>query len=178
MTNTSKRTPNKPLKIFSANVGRGAVAHEIALNEAHSISADVILIQEPYIFKDRTRRITKRHPSYIIFSPINDWTDNRPRVMSYIRKGACLHSEQGHTAQSSDLLLLKLTTLSGKTLHILNIYNAPPGSSGGGALQTLYSLSLPLHGNLLLLGDLNLHHTRWQPSWPRGPSQGAEKFVD
>ncbi len=27
-------------------------------------------------------------------------------------------------------------------------------------------------------GDFNLHHTRWQPSWTRSPSQGAVSFVE
>ncbi|KAI0991532.1 hypothetical protein K3495_g16655, partial [Podosphaera aphanis] len=28
------------------------------------------------------------------------------------------------------------------------------------------------------MGDFNLHHTRWQPSWPRSPSPGAESFLE
>ncbi|KAI0994347.1 hypothetical protein K3495_g13835, partial [Podosphaera aphanis] len=167
-----------PLKILSANVGRGAAAHEIALNEAFSISADVILIQEPYIFKERARRITKRHPSYITFSPIDDWTSTRPRVLSYIRKDAPFRVDQGHTTQSGDLLLLLLESPSRKKLQIMNIYNEPQGSSGGPALPSLYSLPLNFCGNFLLMGDFNLHHTRWQPSWSRSPSRGAEQFVD
>ncbi|KAI1005321.1 hypothetical protein K3495_g2897 [Podosphaera aphanis] len=61
---------------------------------------------------------------------------------------------------------------------MLNIYNAPPGSTGGNALETLYSLSLPFRGAFLMKGDFNLHHTRWQPSWIRSSSQGAVSFVE
>jgi hypothetical protein len=81
--------PAKPLTIMQANVGRGATPHEIALSLANSSSVDIILIQEPYIFSDRTRKISKAHPMYESFTPLDDWT-TRPRVMSYVRKGARL----------------------------------------------------------------------------------------
>lgn len=179
MINSPLRKPsNSPLKIISVNVCRGAQAHEIALNEANQISADVILIQEPHIFSDRSRRITKRHPSYETFSPNEDWTSSRPRVVSYVRKESCLRSEQCHTKLSNDLLFLRLISPLGKHLHIINIYNAPAGSPSSSALYLLYSLSLPFQDSLLLMGDFNLHHTRWQPSWSHSPSAGAEKFAE
>ena len=169
---------NCPLKIISTNVGRGAQSHELALNEASLASADIVLIQEPYIYSDRARRITKRHPSFETFSPIDDWTSSRPRVMSYVRKNACLCSEQGHTAFSSDMLLLRIVSSSGKSISIVNVYNAPAGPISNSVLDSLYSLTLPFEGNLLISGDFNLHHTRWQPSWTRSPSPGAEKFTE
>jgi hypothetical protein len=60
------------LAILQLNVGRAAAAHEITLSQAYSNNIDVILIQEPYIYKDLTHKITKKHPSYECFSP----TDN------------------------------------------------------------------------------------------------------
>ncbi|CCU81551.1 endonuclease/reverse transcriptase [Blumeria hordei DH14] len=166
MTPLRRRKQNNcPLKIVSANVGRGAQAHELALNEASLASADIVLIQEPYIYSDRARRITKRHPSFETFSPIDDWTSSRPRVMSYVRKNACLCSEQGYTASSSDMLLLRIISSS-------------EGPTSNSVLDSLYSLTLPFEGNLLISGDFNLHHTRWQPSWTRSPSPSAEKFTE
>ncbi|KAI1001299.1 hypothetical protein K3495_g6897 [Podosphaera aphanis] len=126
-----------PLKILSVNVGRGAPAHEIALNEAYSSSAGVILIQEPYIYRDRAKRITKRHPCFETFSPIDDGTSSRPRVMSYVRKNAGVRSEQSYTALSSDLLLLKIMSPSGKSIHIVNVYNAPAGCASDSVLDSL-----------------------------------------
>lgn len=71
MINSPRRKPNNsPLIIISLNVGRGTQAHEIALNEDNQISADVVLKQEPYIFSDRSRNITKRHPS---FENLTNW---------------------------------------------------------------------------------------------------------
>jgi hypothetical protein len=58
---------------MQVNVNKGSSNHEIALNLAFLNQIDILLIQEPYIFKqDLSRRITKRHPSYEAFSPMDD----------------------------------------------------------------------------------------------------------
>src|SRR4051794_27893944 len=62
MTTKPFYCPAKPLTILQANVGRGATSYEIAFSLAHDSLIDIILIQEPYIFTDRKRRITKSHP--------------------------------------------------------------------------------------------------------------------
>jgi hypothetical protein len=83
--------PAKPLTILQINVGRGATSHEIALSLANDSLINIILVQEPYIFTDRKRKITKSHLMYESFTPLNDWV-LRPRVMSYVRKGAGLNT--------------------------------------------------------------------------------------
>jgi hypothetical protein len=75
----------KPLTILQANVGRAAIPHEIALSLASDSCIDIILIQELYIFTDLQRRITKSHPLYESFTPIDNW-ETRPRAISYVRK--------------------------------------------------------------------------------------------
>src|SRR5271165_4938582 len=85
--------PAKPLTIMQANVGRGATSHEIALSLANSSSVDIILIQEPYIFSDCTRKISKAHLMYKSFTPLDNWT-TRLRIMSYVRKSAGLQVAQ------------------------------------------------------------------------------------
>jgi hypothetical protein len=62
----------KPLTIMQANVGKGATPHEIALSLANSSFVDIILIQEPYIFSDRTRKISKAYLMYKSFTPLDD----------------------------------------------------------------------------------------------------------
>jgi hypothetical protein len=84
-----RKGPAKPLTILQANIGRGTISHEIALTLANTSLINIILIQEPYIFTDRSRRITKAHPMYESFTPLDDWT-TRPRVMTYVRKGSGL----------------------------------------------------------------------------------------
>ena len=71
---TQCKNKASPITILSLNVGKGSTNHEIALNEAYLSSVDVILTQEPYISNGRSRRITKKHPNYEAFSPIDDWT--------------------------------------------------------------------------------------------------------
>ena len=64
----------KPLRLLQINVGRGGPSHDLALAHAQEEHIDLLLIQEPYIFHERHRRITKRHPSYECFSLNDDWS--------------------------------------------------------------------------------------------------------
>lgn len=136
----SRPISSRPLTILSLNVGRGAQTLEIALIEAHSIYADTILIQEPNIFQDLTRRITKKHPSYDTFSPVVNWSESHPRVVSYVHKGVGLQSEQLCIELSSDLFLLRLFSSTGQSIKIFNVYNAPLGNSGISSLTALDEL--------------------------------------
>ena len=58
-----KRHTNRPIRILSYKTGRAALAHEIALNEAHFSSVDIILIQEPYIY---SKNVTDASPKNIL----------------------------------------------------------------------------------------------------------------
>jgi hypothetical protein len=70
------------LAVLQLNTGRIPEAHEIALSQAYLNDIDIILIQEPYIFKNLARKITKRHPSYGCFSPTDSWeASGQPRVL-------------------------------------------------------------------------------------------------
>ena len=81
----------KPLSLLQVNVARGATSHEIALSLANESLTDIILIQEPYTFTDRKRRITKFYPMYEAFTPSDNW-ETRPQVMTYVRKGIGLNT--------------------------------------------------------------------------------------
>ena len=67
-----QQSPYGPLTVLQINVGRGAISHELALTIAHDSHIDILFIQEPYIFADRSRRITKRHLAYEAFTPLDD----------------------------------------------------------------------------------------------------------
>jgi hypothetical protein len=70
---------------------------------------DVVCVQEPYTAPG-TR--TQNHPSYDYYAPIDSWDSTeeaqreaeRPRVMTYVRKGAGLRTQQRRPIQSRDLL--------------------------------------------------------------------------
>ncbi|CCU74408.1 reverse transcriptase [Blumeria hordei DH14] len=51
-----------PLRLLQINVCRGASSHELALIFANEERFDIVLIQEPYIYTDRQRQITKFNP--------------------------------------------------------------------------------------------------------------------
>lgn len=174
----------KPLMLLQVNVGRGGPSHELALSLSNEEQMDVILIQEPYIFRERERRITKRHPSYEVFTPIDDWTSARPRVLTYVRKGVGLRTEQirpSITEQSAlrDLLFLQVTSSAGLSLLIANVYNAPIGASEAGtAVKALTLIPQTFFSQpSFIAGDFNLHHKRWQPSLRGNPTAFAESFV-
>lgn len=69
---TYKNYINHIIKIPFLNVKRSALTHEIILKEAHQDNIDVVLTQEPYIFRDHTRRATRNHYSSDAFSPADD----------------------------------------------------------------------------------------------------------
>ena len=62
----------KPLTILQTNISKAATSHEIALSLAADSLTDVILIQEPYVFTDLSRRIIKSHSLYKSFIPVDD----------------------------------------------------------------------------------------------------------
>ena len=173
------------LSILQLNVGRGSAAHEIALSQAYLSDVDIILIQEPYIFSDFTRKITKRHPSYECFSPTDSWVlSGRPRVLTYVHKKKGIRSFQLRPPSLdqdnlSDLLLLQISSKSGQSAMIINIYNAPIGSiRPGEAAKALTQLpDTYFSQSTLLAGDLNLLHSSWQPSLQHGPTSFAETFI-
>ena len=169
--------PATSLSILQVNVGRGAPPHELALSIANDYFIDFILIQEPYVFTDHTQQITKVHPMYETFTPLDDWTD-RPRVMSYVQKGTGIWANQIRPIMTHDAVFLQLQNRNSSALTIANIYNAPPGSAGAGdIISMLISLLQSILKNAFLAGDFNVHHHRWDPQHPQ-PSVTAGPLVD
>jgi len=63
--------------------------YEITLLFAADLLIDVILIQEPYILTDLSRKITKSHPFYKLFISVDNW-EICLQTISYVCKGAGL----------------------------------------------------------------------------------------
>ena len=66
------KPPQKPLILLQINIGRGSILYEIALSYAFSEEIDILLVQEPYIYKNLSRRITKHYPVYNCFTPLDN----------------------------------------------------------------------------------------------------------
>jgi hypothetical protein len=54
----------QPFIVLQINIGKGSIQQEIALAYAYAEKADILLVQEPYIYKDYTKCITTRHSAY------------------------------------------------------------------------------------------------------------------
>ena len=130
--------------ILQVNVGRSWAAHEAALQLAFEHCCLAVLIQEPWIFSDHSRRLSKHHPAYSQFSPIEDWAC-RPRVLTYILKHPLLSAVQvpfGPPIQ--DLLAVSISTMQHSTILLVNVYNAPAGSiDGHQGVDHLQHISIP-----------------------------------
>lgn len=125
------------IKIISTNVEQSSAAHEIALELAFKSQIDVLLVQEPYIYRDLARRITRKHPSFDCFTPVDDWT-RRPRVLTYTRKNSNFSVTQDRPLRNleqgeEDVLLLTIKCRGISPIQVINIYNAPPGGTNPGA---------------------------------------------
>ncbi|KJK84829.1 hypothetical protein H633G_11377 [Metarhizium anisopliae BRIP 53284] len=70
--NSEKNT----LKVFLANVGKIPPAHDCALALADSEKYDMILLQEPWTEAKNARCLTKTHPAYDTYSPVDSWDSN------------------------------------------------------------------------------------------------------
>lgn len=177
MTNTPET-----IKILSLNVGRSSSAQEIALQLSFEKGIDILLVQEPYIYKDLSRKLTRKHQSFECFSPVDDWRV-RPRVLSYTRKdNGLIYSQIRPVCQgsgSADVLFLTFKTPKSPHTLLINTYNAPPGAINPNVgLEFLMSLPFSnFASKTIITGDFNLHHENWQPSYPGSASPLADKFT-
>ncbi|RKK10082.1 hypothetical protein BFJ65_g15382 [Fusarium oxysporum f. sp. cepae] len=144
----------KPLRIFQANVGKIPPAHDCALALADSEQYDVVLLQEPWTAHTETRTLTKTHPAYDTFTPVDMWNSNdtRPRVMTYVRRDPRLLADQIRPFQTRDILWLAINGMT-----IVNFYRQ---NDERDALDTLFQWSVP--ERCLVAGDFNARHRSWQ----------------
>ncbi|KAJ6439003.1 RNA-directed DNA polymerase from transposon X-element [Purpureocillium lavendulum] len=118
----------RPFRVFQVNVGKNGPSHDCALALADAERYEVILLQEPWTQVRDSRCLTKTHPAYDTYSPVSTWEDidTRPRVMTYIRRGARLLADQQRPALSRDILWL---VVNGVTL--VNVYREPDVNTNG-----------------------------------------------
>ena len=163
------------LQILQVNVARSPSPHEAALQLAFEQGYHIVLIQEPWISTFRARRLSKHHPAFKLFTPIEDWT-HKPRTLTYTRKHPQLKAELVPYGPQPSRDLTAVQVGSGdQQVTLMNLYNAPPGSvDAGEGLKHLLSQSLPTRP-CLVAGDFNLHHSSWQTNTIN--SAGAEHFL-
>ncbi|KAJ0128294.1 Uncharacterized protein HZ326_28607 [Fusarium oxysporum f. sp. albedinis] len=163
----TRKNDRKPLRIFQANVGKIPPAHDCALALADSERYDIVLLQEPWTAHTDSRSLTKTHPAYDTFTPVEMWdsNDTRPRVMTYVRRDPKLLADQIRPFQTRDILWLAINGMT-----IVNFYRQ---NDVHDALETL--LQWPVPGRCLVAGDFNARHRSWQtgPTTNRGQEIAA-----
>ncbi|KAG7406105.1 TMEM14 protein-like protein [Fusarium oxysporum f. sp. rapae] len=149
-------------EVFQANVGKVPPVHDCALALADSERYDIVLLQEPWTTTANSRCLTKTHPAYDTYSPVETWNSNstRPRVMTYVRRDSTLSADQNRPYQSRDILWLTVNDTI-----IVNFYRQ---NDERDALDTL--LQWPIPDRCLVAGDFNARHHTWQtgPTTNRG----------
>ncbi|KAI0991522.1 hypothetical protein K3495_g16665, partial [Podosphaera aphanis] len=116
--------------------------------------------------------VTKSHPAYVTFTPPNrDWTNSRPRVLTYVRKKSNLRPIQLDSGPSPDIIALRLQC--SPSLEVINVYRQPQAQMPE-SLGALFSW--PVKPNTIIVGDFNLHHELWEPNVSR--SSGVSSFVE
>lgn len=83
---------------------------------------DAVLLQEPWTAVRGSHCLTKTHPAYDTYSPVDSWdgTSTRPRVMTYIRRGAGLLADQKRPTSTRDILWLTVNSIT-----LVNFYRQP-----------------------------------------------------
>jgi hypothetical protein len=119
------------------------------------------LIQEPSVVTEGTKRLTKTHPGYQVFSPSDNW-EERPRVLTYVRKGKGLVSIQARPIASRDVCWVAVDGIT-----FVNVYREPNTST---ALEVLERWDVPQ--KVVIGGDFNASHWYWQPGLRRHWGEG------
>lgn len=155
------------LRLMQSNVARTPATHDIALNLAWEAGYDVLLVQEPWTELNRhNRKLTKTHPGFDTFSPVEDWTEEpkRPRVLTYVRKRKDITAHHVRPFTSPDCCMVEVNGVL-----LANVYRRT-----GYAPGVLEMLEKWTPGpSTVVLGDFNALHWSWQPGHSRHASPGA-----
>jgi ribonuclease HI len=159
---------NRDLQVCWANVGKSLPYHITILQTAFTEMVDVVCLQEPYTHPGTK---TQNHPGYECYTPVDSWdsTDpdqreaERPRVMTYVRKGAGLRVQQRRPIHCRDLLWTDVNSYS-----ILNVYRQKDDLN---IIDYVTHLAPP--PRCLVGGDLNVRHEMFEPG-AASRYQGAE----
>ena len=149
-------TSPKDFKIAWVNVGKAMPAHVTALHMAFEAKMDVLHIQEPWT---GTPTRTQTHPAYEIYSPVDVWNNRatweceRPRVMTYVRKGTRYKVQQRRPISSRDVLWLEVNGYI-----MANVYRQPRTKP---VLEYITQLSPSM--NCIIGGDFNCTNDMFQP---------------
>jgi hypothetical protein len=148
----------RDLQVSWANLRKSQPSHITMLQLAFEQKIDVLCVQEPWT---QTPTRTQNHPGYDCYAPIDSWEQSnedeyysiRPRVLTYIRKGARLRVQQRRPTPSRDMLWIDVNERA-----ILNVYREPHTPE---IIDYVTHLLPPR--NCLIGGDFNAWHSMFEP---------------
>ena len=157
---------DKSLRIFQANVGKNGPSHDCALALADAERFDLVLLQEPWTAVKDGRYLTKTHPAFDVFSPVDTWEDSstRPRVMTYLRRSRRLQADQARPIATRDLLWICVNGIT-----VVNVYRDP--------LHEEALLHWPVPKECVVAGDFNARHHTWQSGRSIGGGHTIAKWA-
>ena len=159
------------LRIIQANTNRGIQATESVLEYAVQQKVDLILIQEPWIFRDKETGYRDcrsiNHPSFTALLPPHG-NNIRPRTLVYTSRLLQLQINPTRLLDS-DCQSLEVRDSNGSRIQIVNLYNEKDQEGRWTVDRCLYSL--PLLPNTLVAGDFNTRHQSWDPTSSRNSAQ-------
>lgn len=146
----------KQLRIAWANVGKASECHDTILCRASDENIDVICIQEPWTLPGT---VTKNHPGYYMHAPVIAWDsreereNERPRVLTYTRKGVNLRAKVLPRV-TRDILWTEVNGYA-----ILNVYQNREAPEP--AVTYIQELTPP--SRCVIGGDMNARHESFEP---------------
>ncbi|RAL61325.1 hypothetical protein DID88_009461 [Monilinia fructigena] len=133
-------------------------SNDVLLQLAYENGADVVCVQEPWSSPGTK---TQNHPAYECYAPYDSWEAEeatereaeRPRTMSYIRRGAAVQAQQRRGERNRDVVWLEVNGH-----HIVNIYREPNTMA-----MINYTVGIVPGPRTLIGGDFNAKHDTYEP---------------
>lgn len=141
-------------------MGRANPSHITILETAFANKMDVVCVQEPWTASGTK---TSNHPGFDLYAPTSSWDwekddseqreEQRPLVLTYVRRGPGLKVQQRKATGSKALLWIDVNDIP-----ILNCYRRPGSDE---VIDYVTHLAPP--PKLLVGGDFNVWHDHFEP---------------
>ena len=167
------------LKICQHNVDKGKDITQSLFEVSLHSKSDFIFLQEPHVYFNSTAQSfsTLSHPPFNSILPLST-VGLRPRLVTYVNRNSPYEiTSRTDIISDPDMQIFEVTTHL-ESFLIIHVYNEKPTSPGEThtTLQRLFQAQIQINMPFLLLGDLNLHHSWWNPMVSNPSSQATELF--
>src|SRR6266567_611828 len=176
---------SKEISFIQYNIGKRQEVQKTLPEIGFRRKTDIILVQGPSTWKDRQKGsyFSIPYPAFNLILLSN--LAICPRVTVYIRKTSSSflqYRNREDICKDTDIIVLEIYGQLERFL-LFNIYNEKQLDENSGTQRNSRTtisraiLELEIDLPFVLIGDYNLHHTRWN-ALARNPSKEAEELVD